>query len=222
MRIEEWNFKDLVLLKNRVEIESCYKKLETENNAGTLYETQGKLDGLKMGRDKIITEFGPMEGTMDREEEPPEINNLSKAALEHFTEDIERNRETWMKVATYAADAEDKAMHTLWNDLSSTVSRDMKRALGRKEGLRIFENLMDEITNTLVEVKENPSLFDVDPEEDNTVHFPQAEFDDLEDGEDPAMELVGESSEDMGIDPEEYEEEDQDYEEAELEAGTGE
>ena len=181
MRIEDWKFKDLVLLKNRVEISGCYSKLETENNASKVFETQGRLEGLKMGRDKIITEFGPMEGTMDREEEPPEINNISKVALEHFSEDIDRNREEWQKVSIYAGDLEDNAKNNLWNELASTVSRDMKRALGRKEGLRIFENMMDEITNTLVEIRENPEL-DFNGGEDNITEFPQKEFDGLEDG----------------------------------------
>lgn len=199
----EWYFRDLVLLNLEGKISEAKDKLLTESSTNVIWATQGKIMGFKALQDKIETELGKMTATMYREE-IPEINNLSKAALENFQEDISKNGDAWIRIDKFVGSEEERIKNDLFEN--GTVGRDMKLAHGIRDGLRLCNTLMDAIADTLQEVKENPSLFDEDEEEQNTIEFPEPELVESETEDDPVEEDAGETSEEMDVETEELDE----------------
>lgn len=184
MHVENWEFKDLVLLNLEGKIEAARDKLETESSTNVLWDLQGKLIGFKALKEKVEDEFGPLEGTMVRED-IPNVTTLGRAALENFQKSITEDGEAWMKIDRFVGEEEERMKDDLFEN--GAVGRDMKLAHGVRDGLRLCATLMDTITETLQEVKTNPSLFDqVEEQETTEEEFPEEDFNEIDEaGEDP-------------------------------------
>jgi hypothetical protein len=182
VQIANWRFSDYILLVLIGMIKGIVENLTTEDSPGKIHTKQGELEGLKMLRDKIVAEFGDLNGSMLREDVPPGVDSIGKAALEHFHQQILDNSEVWKRIGEYVSACDDRAMHNLYES-TEIVTRDMKRAHGRRDGLRKAHEIMDKVSETLDYARENPELPGLEEEEQGVIEFPTDGFDGIEGGE---------------------------------------
>jgi hypothetical protein len=173
--MKDWKFSDYVLLVLNGKSTGIIEQLTKEDAPGKIHAMQGRLEGLKLLRDKIVTEFGDLSGTMSREDIPSKIDSIGKQALENFNYQILQDSATWRRISEFISSCDDKEMKDLYES-TEAVTRDMKRAHGKRDGLRIAENLMDEISETLDHFRANPDLPGIEEEENQgVIEFPEEE-----------------------------------------------
>ncbi|MDC7224224.1 MAG: hypothetical protein PQJ60_10825 [Spirochaetales bacterium] len=181
-----WKFSDYILLVLRGLIEGIIYNLTQEDSPSKIHAKQGELEGLKMLQDKIITEFGPLEGTMLREDVPPGIDSIGKAALEHFHSQILEHSDVWKRIGDFISSCDDRAMRDLYES-TETVTRDMKRSHGKRDGLRKAHEIIDKVSETLDYARENPELPGIEEEVQTVIEFPAPD----QEGEDSTEAYVG-------------------------------